>query len=138
MKYRIKQIGDWFFPQHRILGFWRNIRVRVCTIHYSDSITKKDTGSYRFKYLKDANNFIINYKNNYIRPFMCRGHLVKCFYDDGSNKFVYIDMFSLETREPRYSYSSGDLCIKIANFEDDCINKRKHDNKVTIHEFTED
>lgn len=137
MKYRIKQIGDWFFPQRRILGFWKNIRVRVCSIRY-DSITKKDPGSYRSKYLKDANSFIINYKNNYTRPFMCRGHLVKCFYDDESNKFVYVDMLSLETRRPRYNYSSGDLCVEIANFEDDRISKKKHDNKVTIHEFTED
>lgn len=137
MKYRIKQIGDWFFPQRQVLGFWRNICVRICTIHY-DTFTKKDPGSCRFKYLKDANNFIINYKNNYMRPFSCRGHLVKSFYNDENNKFVYVDMLSLETRRPRYNYSSGDLCVEIANFEDDRISKKKHDSKVTIHEFTED
>ena len=137
MKYRIKQIGDWFYAQRRILGFWRNIHVRVCSIRY-DSINKKEPGCYKFRSLEHANNFIINYKNNYTRPFMCRRHMVKCFYDDESNKFVYVDMPSLETRIPRYNYSSGDLCAEIANFEDARISKKKHDNKVTIHEFTED
>ena len=136
-EYRIKQIGDWFYPQRRILGFWRNIYVRICSISYSNMFTKKDRGAYRFRNLENANNFIISYKNNYMRPFVCRKHLIKCFYDEANDKFVYVDVFTLDTRRVRYNYSSADLCLEIANFEDDRMSKKKHDNKITIHEFTE-
>ena len=90
-KFRIKQIGDKYFPQKKVL-FWRYIRVRKCMIGL-DGIMYPDDERHRVfsNYMPDIKKFIDDYRNFYLHPFFVKNHLIKTYYDSRHKKFYYID-----------------------------------------------
>lgn len=138
MNFRIKQIGKSFFPQRKVLGFWVNLKVPLCSTRYSSLEVKTDSATLDFSSLEAATKAIINYQNNYLHNFRCRGHLIKCYYDEATDKFLYVDTNSLRERYPKYSDVSEQLCERIAYDEDIRISNEKAAKKVTIHKFKED
>lgn len=133
MKYRIKQIGDMYYPQRKFLGIWWNISVETCTIRYGE-IHPEKVINLCFGHLKRANAAIINFRDNYLGSFKCRGHKIATFYDDGSEQYIYVDV----NNKRIYDTNSEKLCERIAEMEDERIKKKKHDKKIVLHEFTED
>lgn len=143
MEYRVKQIGDKFYPQKKQFLFWKNIKVRTCSDDYYGRITKYDNK----KQVLCLNNCqlateqITNHKNNYLRTFLCLGHVVKTYFNKNNGKYYYLDV----TTEKLYSDNSEQLCELITTWEDDRKKKirlekeqRIADRKVTIHEYVED
>jgi hypothetical protein len=142
-KYRVKQIGDNFYPQRKQFLFWRNISVRTCSDDYYGRITncnnKKEVLC--FNNFKLASEQITNHKNNYLRSFLCLGHIVRTYFNKNNRNYYYVDT----TTYKLYSNNSEQLCELITTWEDDRKKriqlereKRIASRKVTIHEYVED
>lgn len=134
IKYRIKQIGEKFYPQYRILGIWLNINVPTCITKFGSLYIDKHYLTLCFDSLSSAKIGIDQYENNYILTFKCRGHKVKTFYNKTNNQYVYVDMATVNERTLRYNNISERLCEEIAEYED----KLTLAKKITIHELRED
>lgn len=143
MQYRVKQIGDKFYPQKKQFLFWRNISVRTCSDDYYGRITdcsnKKEVLYFDSRQL--ASEQITNYKNNYLRSFLCLGHIVKTYFNKNNGNYYYVDT----TTYYLYSNNSEQLCEFITTWEDDRKKKiqlerekRIASRKVTIHKYVED
>ena len=138
-EYRIKQIGNKFYPQKKSFLFWKNIRVYMCTTRYGDiTVYGRSKKVLCLNLIDDAKRALRRYKNNYLGSFVVKGHLVKTFYNEYNNDFVYIDMLTVDQGNTKYSNSSGDLCAWIGDYEYQLKRKREIETKVTIHEFRED
>ena len=143
MQYRVKQIGDKYYPQKKRFLFWKNISVRTCSDDYYGRITNysNEKEILCFNSCKLATEQITNYKNNYLRTFLCLGHIVKTYFNKNNRRYYYLDV----TTEKLYSDSSEQLCERITMWEEDKEKARKAakqkkiaDRKVTIHEYVED
>lgn len=143
MQYRVKQIGNKFYPQKKRLLFWKNISVRTCSEDYYGRVTNYDNDKevLCFNSCQLATEQITNYKNNYLRTFLCLGHIVKTYFNKNNRQYYYLDV----TTEKLYSDSSERLCELITMWEEDKEKARKAakqkkiaDRKVTIHEYVED
>ena len=143
MQYRTKQIGDKFYPQKRLLLFWRKIRVRTCSYNkYSADVTSysNEKVPLYFTSLDYANKQITNYISNYLRPFWCLGHRVKSYFCINNDTYYYIDTTTYDIA----SDNSEQLCEKIQCWEEQQDKKRKKEKqekqesrRVTIHEYVE-
>lgn len=143
MKYRVKQIGDKFYPQKKLLLFWRGIRVRTCSYNrYSSDITSysNDKTPLRFTSLDFANKQITNYINNYLRSFWCLGHRIKSYFCTNNDTYYYIDT----TTDAVFSDNSEQVCERVMCWEELESARRKKEKqekqesrKVTIHEYVE-
>ncbi len=143
-KYRVKQIGNEYYPQKRLLLFWRKIRVCTCSYNkYRNDITSysDEKTSLCFASLDFANKQIANYINNYLRPFWCLGHRIKSYFCTDNNTYYYIDTASYRV----FSDNSEQLCEGIAYLKEQEKNKREKEKqkkreskRVTIHEYVED
>jgi len=142
-KYRIKQIGNRYYPQKKRFLFWKNISVRACSDDYYGRITNYDNNKevLCFDSYQVASEQITNYKNNYLRSFLCLGHIVKTYFNKNNRNYYYIDT----TTYKLYSSSSEQLCELITSWEENKERVRKKakqkkiaDKKVTIHEYVED
>lgn len=143
MQYRVKQIGNKFYPQKKQFLFWKNISVSTCSDDYYGRIVncsnKKEVLCFDNCQLASAQ--ITNYKNNYLRSFLCLGHIVKTYFNKNSRKYYYIDTGTHKL----YSDNSEQLCELITTWEEnkeraikDAKQKRIAERKVTIHEYVED
>ena len=142
-KYRIKQIGYKYYPQKKRFLFWKNIRVRTCSYDYYGRITdtSDDKEVLCFSTYESAVKEITNYKNNYLRSFLCLGHIVKTYFNKQNDVYYYIDI----TARKLYSNNSEQLCEFITAWEERkeeeikaAKQKKLADKKVTIHEYVED
>ena len=144
IKYRIKQVGNKYYPQYKKILFWRYINVRTCVSNSYGTIINyynEKERIYCTSYEK-ANKQITNYINNYLRPFWCLGHLVKTYFNKGNSVYYYVDVVK---ENKLYSDNAEQICELITLWEDDrknqCkIEKQKRDaaNKVIIHKYVED
>lgn len=143
MQYRVKQIGDKFYPQKKQFLFWKNISVRTCSDDYYGRITncnnKKEVLCLNSCQL--ASEQITNYKNNYLRSFLCLGHAVKTYFNKNNGTYYYVDV----TTYKLYSNNSEQICELITSWEENrkkaieaARQKKIADRKVTIHEYAED
>lgn len=142
-KYRIKQVGNNYYPQKKQFLFWKNIRVCTCSDdYYGRAINTNDN-----QYVLCFNNYeyavkqITNYKNNYLRNFLCLGHVVKTYFNKNNAVYYYVDI----TTRRLSSTNSEQLCELIVTWEEDKkkvteAEKRRKiaERKVTIHEYVED
>lgn len=143
MQYRVKQIGDKFYPQKRLLLFWRKIRVRICSYNnYRADITSysNEKESLCFTSLDSANKQITNYINNCLRPFWCLGHRVKSYFCANNYTYYYLDTTTYQV----FSDNSEQVCERIMSWEERENNirkkqkqKKRESKKVTIHEYVE-
>jgi len=142
-KYRIKQVGKNYYPQKKRFLFWKNIRVRTCSTNYYNRIVDTNDKKYVlcFDTYGSAVKQITNYKNNYLRNFLCLGHLVETYFDKNDKVYYYVDI----TTRKLSSNNSEQLCELITTWEEDkkkaieAERRRKIANrKVTIHEYVED
>lgn len=143
IKYRIKQIGNKYYPQKKRFLFWKNISVRTCSDDYYGRITDCDNDKevLCFDSCQFASEQIANYKNNYLRSFLCLGHIVKTYFNKNNKNYYYVDT----TTYKLYSDSSEQICELITSWEERkkkemeaAKQKRIADRKVTIHEYVED
>lgn len=143
MEYRVKQIGDKFYPQKKQFLFWKNISVCTCSEDYYGRITNicDDKEVLYSTTYESAVKQITNYKNNYLRKFLCLGHVVKTYLNKKSNIYYYID----STTKKLYCYNSEQLCELIMDWEEDkrkaieaAKQKEIADRKVIIHKYVED
>jgi hypothetical protein len=142
-KYRVKQIGDKYYPQKKRLLFWKYIRVCTCSDDYYGRITtySDEKEVLCFDSCQLASEQITNYKNNYLRSFLCLGHIVKTYFNKDNGVYYYIDM----TTKKLYSDNSEQLCEFITAWEERkekeieaAKQKKLADKKVTIHKYVED
>lgn len=144
MQYRTKQIGDKFYPQKRLLLFWRKIRVRTCSYDkYSADVTSYSNEKVPlcFESLDSANKQITNYISNYLRPFWCLGHRIKSYFCKNNDTYYYIDTTTYDI----FSDNSEQLCERVMLWEErkkkelEMIKQKKLESKkVTIHKYAED
>ena len=127
MKYRIKQIGDTFYPQQKKLLFWKNIKIITCYKHsYDDELTIDNwNATLREPSLKKAIQTLNSYINNYLKPFKCCGHNIITALDIYTATYYYIDEVN------RYSDSSEEICLMVAEVE----RSKKESKRVTIHKL---
>ena len=142
-KYRVKQIGDKYYPQKKWFLFWKNIKVRTCSDDYYGRITNvyNNKDVLCFNTCESAVEQITNYKNNHLHTFSCLGHIVKTYFNKNNKAYFYVDV----TTNKLYSNNSERLCELITEWEDGRKKamqlereKRIADRKVTIHEYVED
>ena len=142
MKYRVKQIGNKYYPQKKQFLFWKNIKVRICFDDYYGKFVncsnKKETLC--FDNCQLANEQITNYKNNCLRSFLCLGHIVKTYFNMANKKYYYFDVITYKL----YSDNSEQICELITSWEENrkkkieaAKQKRIADRTVTIHEYAE-
>ena len=143
MQYRVKQIGNKFYPQKKRFLFWKNISIRTCSDDYYGTIVKysNEKEVLCFNSCQLASEQITNYKNNYLRSFVCLGHIVKTYFSKNNKNYYYIDT----TTYKLYSDNSEELCELITAWEEDkkkaikaAKQKKIADRKVTIHKYVED
>lgn len=141
-KYRVKQVGDKYYPQKKRFLFWKNISVRTCSDDYYGRITNCDNNKevLCFNSYQLASEQITNYKNNYLRSFLCLGHIVKTYFNKNNKNYYYVDT----TTYKLFSDSSEQICEFITAWEEHNKRARKEakqkkiaDRKVTIHEYVE-
>lgn len=143
-RYRIRQVGNEYYPQERLGIAWFDIYIRTCSINRFkdrvDTIGNKLSCIYA-ENLDDCQRFLSDYDDNYLDSFIYKGHHIETMYDVALRKFVYVDL-----RNPSlYSESSADIYLKIEAYED-AQNKAKAKKKkekkaakqVTIHEYRKD
>ena len=144
MQYRTKQIGNNFYPQKRLLLFWRKIRVRTCSYNkYAADISSYSNEKVPLcsESLDSANKQIANYINNYLRPFWCLGHHIKSYLCLNNDTYYYIDTTTYEV----FSDNSEQLCERVMYWEERkkkerewAKQKKLESKKVTIHKYVED
>lgn len=131
IKYRVKQIGKLFYPQKKVLLFWKYIKIHSCERNRYYSLTlHAGTRILHSTSLEGAVNDINNYKNNYLRPFVCCGHVVKTFLNTNDNTYMYVDTsddFDI------YSSSAEEVCERISVEIEEEKKRKKDAKKVTIH-----
>ena len=133
LKYRIKQIGNIFYPQKRsFFFFWKNLTVPKCRLYdFPDFSTYSNTFiTLAATSLFEAKTVLINYDNNYLRSFLCKGTIIKTYYDPERNKYFYVD---INSKDSRYSDNAEKICEIVAEYRE----KEKKSRKVTIHEYRE-
>ena len=114
MKYRIKQIKNTYYLQKKLLLFWKYIRVR--TWDSSFRVIENGKMLLRFKNLESAKEELNNYRNNYLRPFICLGHIIKTYFDAEHFLYYYIDIH--HCKDKIYSTSSERVCELIFEYEE--------------------
>ena len=143
MQYRVKQIGNKYYPQKKWFLFWKNIKARTCLEDYYGRIIdyRNEKEALCFNSCELATKQITNYKNNYLRTFLCLGHIIKTYFNKNNKRYYYFDT----TTNKLYSDSAEQLCELIITWEDDKKKKaqlekekRVADKKVTIHKYVED
>lgn len=143
IKYRVKQIGNNFYPQKKRFLFWTNISVRTCSDDYYGRITNYNNNKevLCFNSCQLATEQITNYKNNYLRSFLCLGHVVKTYFNKNNKNYYYIDT----TTYKLYSNNSEQICELITSWEENkkkaietARQKKIANKKVTIHKYVED
>lgn len=142
-KYRIKQVGNKYYPQKKQFLFWKNIRVRTCSDEYYGRIVNcnDEKEVLCFDNCQLASEQTTNYKNNYLRTFSCLGHIVKTYFNKNNRKYYYVDIIT----KVLYSDNTEQLCELITRWEEKekkeieaAKQKKIADAKVTIHEYVED
>lgn len=143
IKFRIKQIGDKFYPQQKRFLFWHYINVRTCSTNYSGSINSYDNDKQRlsFRGQHTANEQVKNYIDNYLRTFVCLGHIIKTYFNPHDHTYYYIDV----STDKLYSTNSEAICEMVSDWEERkekervlYKQKKKAAKKVTIHKYVED
>ena len=126
-KYRIKQVGNTYYPQKKVLFFWKYLKVLRCVkSNYSNLLNL-----YANLVILSANNleeaiFKTNYyDNNYLRPFMCCGCRIQTYLDIDSGKYYYA------VTDKLFSDSSEQLCEKISEYK----RNQGESKKITIHKL---
>ena len=128
-KYRIKQIGNMYYPQKKVLFFWKYIDILKCYIYKSEhKISLCDNTIIRLSgnSLESAINKINEYDTNYLKPFVCCNLLIATYIDEASGVYYYA------ASETLFSDSSEQLCEKISEYK----RKQKESKKVIIHEYS--
>lgn len=130
-KYRIKQIGDRYYCQERIL-FWKDILVKKCSTDYNCERIRLHNSNYLavFNTLDDAKTFINKYKAFYLYSFGVKGHLIKTYYETSDAIFYYSDV--IEDLQ-LFSDNLEQLCEKILLYED----KVRESKMVKIYKLYE-
>ena len=128
-KFRIKQIGDKFYPQIRKFLSWKNIYITTITLgcHYC-SIFEEKAVLY-FDTLDYAKNQFKNYLRDYVSPFKVGDHIIETCFCRENDTYYYVDRDS-----GLYSKSTANLCIDVQEY----IDRQKSKSKITIHKFNMD
>lgn len=136
-KYRVKQIGNKFYPQYKKFLYWKYIKVRRCfKDSYSDRITNVDNDLFTVVCynLKLALNFISVYKNNYLPKFKFKGFLIRSYFCEKEYKFYYI-----EVNQHKFSSDcSEQIFEQILLYLDEKKENERLANQVKIHAYAED
>lgn len=130
IKYRVKQIGNIFYPQKKVLLFWKDIKIHSCERNRHSLTLHTGTRVLCSASLEGAVNDINNYKNNYLRPFVCCGHVIKTFLDRSYNTYIYVDTsdsFDI------YSSSAEEVCERISVEIEEEKKRKRNAKKVIIH-----
>lgn len=128
-KYRIKQVGNTYYPQKKVLFFWKYLDIPKCYIcKYEHEIILYDNTIIRLSgnSLESAINKINEYDTNYLKPFVCCNFLIATYIDEESDVYYYAASDTL------FSDSSEQLCEKISEYK----RKQKESKNVTIHEYS--
>lgn len=142
IKYRIKQIGNKYYPQEKKFLFWHGISIPTCREgYYSNSF--ESTGIHELCYdsLAKAKLETTNYKNNYCPTFHCLKHTIETYLCTKDNKY-----YCVVDGDLRRLFSSSELaCEFVSEFEEQkkkdlALEKErlKKANTVTIHKYVED
>lgn len=132
-KYRIKQVGNLFYPQKKVL-FWTNIYVPGCDYHGNRLVINKNPILLVFNSLSDAERELKNYIDNYLHSFVVKGHVVCSYYDPDYDHYYYRS----EKVTNIVSDSSEQVVEQIGQYEYKRKKEKERANKVTIHEFRQD
>jgi YHS domain-containing protein len=136
IKYRIKQIGNTYYCQQKII-FWKNIRVLEC--NYGDYESRPDLKNHKIcltsNSLENAKYELKKYTQNYLHPFTVKGHLVQSYYNSydsekGGLQYYYISNKNLNL----FSNNAEKIIELISEYE----YKKKRSKQITIHEYSEE
>jgi hypothetical protein len=134
IKYRVKQIGDMFYPQIRVFLFWIDISVDCCYYSYGDIRLYENPETLCCNSLEEATKALSCYIHNYLPSFTCKGYKVRTYLDRNKREYLYV---AENKKAMLWDNCSEKLCEKIAEKEYERKVKEKHNKKVTIHEFNE-
>lgn len=135
-KYRIKQIGNKYYPQYKKFLYWKYINIGRCSKNlYSDKIINVDNDLFTVVCddLKSALNFISVYKDNYLPEFKFKGFLIRSYFCEYEYKFYYIEVNQHEFS----SDCSEQIFEQIMLYLEKKKESERLAKQVKIHEYTE-